>query len=437
MMSKYIRPAPLALAIASAFVADKVLAQEDLTIQAPPGGSVQIRDAAGNVIHLQVDDNGTLILPGVSGHGEQDTVLCFESTSGVLGPCSTDAIQGPTGPTGPQGDTGPTGPAGPQGDTGPAGPQGPQGDPGPTGPQGAQGLQGDPGPTGPQGVQGPQGDTGPQGAQGPQGDPGPTGPQGPQGPQGDTGPVGPQGAQGPQGIQGDTGPQGVQGPQGDTGPTGPQGIQGPQGPQGVTGPQGPTGDTGPAGDSYTIGTGLEEDAGLLTVQRTGCSAGQVLEYDGSAWSCNDPSGGTGFDVLINGTAISDPTLDLAFLGSTGTSQGFLTTQNFRVTLEGGAIKSGFLMFDAAGCTGNMAVDIETDAFSSGDVFASGGNLYYVPDNPTEYTDFPQQSYLDPADGQCKVDTTAYDGLQAISNDAGVTGFSFADPDTAVVTYQRN
>jgi hypothetical protein len=440
-MRDHFRPVCLALAISAALVPLDASSQQNLTIQAPPGGSVQIRDAAGTVIHLQVDNDGTLILPGLSGQGDQETVLCFDSGSGVLGPCSPDAAQGPIGPQGPQGETGATGDQGPQGEEGPVGPQGPQGDPGPAGPEGIQGPQGDigpAGPAGPEGAQGPQGDqgpVGPEGAPGPQGEQGPMGPEGVQGPQGEQGPMGPQGMQGPQGEQGAAGAEGAQGPQGEPGPIGPPG---PQGEPGETGPQGPVGDTGPAGDSYTIGTGLQEDAGLLTLQRTGCAAGQVLEYDGSAWACADSAaGGTGFDVLINGTPISAPTLDLAFLGSTGSAQIFLTSQNFRVTVAGNALKSGFLMFDQPGCTGSAAIDNESGNFSRGEVFAAGGNLYYTPGDATAFAAFPQQSYIDPANGLCQAETANYIGLQAVANDIGITGFALANPETVEVSYQRN
>ena len=73
------------------------------------------------------------------------------------------------------------------------------------------------------------------------------------------GPTGPQGPEGPAGPQGPTGPQGDTGPQGPTGPKGDTGSQGPAGPQGETGP--------------------DPLAGIS------CSAGQILQWNGTAWGC--------------------------------------------------------------------------------------------------------------------------------------------------------
>ena len=92
-----------------------------------------------------------------------------------------------------------------------------------------------------------------------------------------SGPVGPEGATGPTGAQGETGPSGPQGPagatgaQGQTGSSGPQGASGPTGPQGLTGSTGPSGPSGPSGPNPLSGVT--------------CSAGQILQWDGTAWIC--------------------------------------------------------------------------------------------------------------------------------------------------------
>lgn len=151
---------PISLAITGLLASHAAVAQNNLVIQPPAGGSVVIEDSAGNRVLLQVDENGVLQLPGVPGSAEQDTILCMEVASGQLGPCSAGTLaglEGPVGPTGPQGARGPRGPQGDIGPTGAMGPQGIQGDPGPTGPmglQGDQGIQGSPGPTGPIGPTG-------------------------------------------------------------------------------------------------------------------------------------------------------------------------------------------------------------------------------------------------------------------------------------------
>jgi len=118
---------------------------------------------------------------------------------------------------------------------------------------------------------------GPSGPTGPVGETGPTGPTGSTGPQGETGPTGaagPTGETGPQGVAGLTGAMGPQGASGPTGPMGPQGVAGPTGaagPQGVAGPAGPMGPSGPSGPNPLAGVS--------------CSAGQILQWNGTAWIC--------------------------------------------------------------------------------------------------------------------------------------------------------
>lgn len=148
---------PISLVITSLLASHAAVAQNNLVIQPPAGGSVVIEDAAGNQVLLQVDENGVLQLPGVPGSAAQDAILCMEVASGQLGPCSADALaglEGPIGPTGPQGERGPRGAPG---EIGPTGAMGPQGIPG---------IQGDIGPTGDMGPPGPTGPIGPTGAAG-------------------------------------------------------------------------------------------------------------------------------------------------------------------------------------------------------------------------------------------------------------------------------
>lgn len=369
-MKAVIRFSPLAAAISAAMFAQGAIAQNDVVVQAPPGGTVQIQDSAGNTVYLQVNDDGTLILPGINGDAEQTSVLCFEAGTGVLGPCTATAAIGPTGPTGP---TGPRGPAGPDGAQGPMGPQGLQG------PTGSIGPAGPAGPTGPQGI---------QGADGPPGPPGPVGAAGPTGPQGNQGPTGPTGAQG---MQGDTGPIGPQGIQGPTGPTGAQGLQGPAGPQGPTGPTGPS--------------------------------------------------GRDFDVLLNGTSISDPSVDLAYIGFTGNSFGFLTATNYQFQIIDNALQGVWLLYSAAGCTGAVAAYAGEESggiysASPGSIFQTDGTVYYVDASAT-VTPFATVSYFDVASGTCTAFAGTDPSLPFAANNSTLTGYSFGDPDTQVVTFSRN
>ena len=59
-----------------------------------------------------------------------------------------------------------------------------------------------------------------------------------------------------------------------SGPVGPEGAMGPTGSQGATGPSGPQGASGPSGPS-----------GPNPLSGVTCSAGQLLQWDGTAWIC--------------------------------------------------------------------------------------------------------------------------------------------------------
>jgi len=190
----------LASAIAVAFALCSLPASAaDVVVQTPSGGNFVIKNSTANVL-MQVQGTGPVTIPFLTTAGQVNTVLCFDSTSGLLGQCSPAALGG-----------GPQGPAGPTGATGPSGP---------TGPAGSAGGAGSTGLAGPAGVQGPTGLAGPAGVQGPMGLAGPAGVQGP------TGPTGLAGVSGNNGADGLAGPAGVTGPVGPTGATGPAGVAG-------------------------------------------------------------------------------------------------------------------------------------------------------------------------------------------------------------------
>ena len=168
----------------------------DLTMTAPPGGSVIINSPVGGAggTLLGVRPDGGVAVPKLPATtGSQVGVVCYDAT-GLLVTCpATYGAQGPAGPKGDTGAEGPAGPAGPKGDIGAAGPAGP------TGPKG------DAGAAGPAGPAGPKGDVGAAGPAGPKGDAGATGPAGPAGPIGLTGLTGATGPQGPCIFQSRTG----------------------------------------------------------------------------------------------------------------------------------------------------------------------------------------------------------------------------------------
>lgn len=225
---------PLAAAITVAIVVGSASSQAaDVEVQPATGGSFVVKDSTGATAHFVVGDDGKVTISGLPGSPALNSPVCFDSTTGQLGSCSS--LTGPTGPMGPPGAAGATGATGPTGDTGATGATGP------TGSTGATGATGVTGPTGATGLTGPTGVTG---ATGDAGSVGPTGATGATGATGNTGPVGPTGNTGTTGATGNTGATGAAGP---TGAAGATGDTGPIGPIGVTGSTGATGNTGPTG----------------------------------------------------------------------------------------------------------------------------------------------------------------------------------------------
>jgi BclB C-terminal domain-containing protein len=127
--------AALALCSSSAMAAD-------VEVQTPASGNFVIKNSTSNLL-LQIQGPGAVTLPFLTTAGQVNTVVCFDSTSGLLGQCAPGAIPaGATGPAGPAGPAGATGPAGPTGAAGPAGPTGATGPAGPTGATGPAGPAG-------------------------------------------------------------------------------------------------------------------------------------------------------------------------------------------------------------------------------------------------------------------------------------------------------
>jgi len=149
-MLKFTHALPITLLITLSTGSAPLLASGDITATLPSSGGGFVVESTTGTEFFRINDDGTILMPGIPGSPEADTVLCYKAT-GILGPCAAGVAAGPEGPEGPMG------------------------------PQGEQGIQGLPGAVGAQGPVGPAG---------PQGDTGPAGPQGPQGPQGDSGTVG-------------------------------------------------------------------------------------------------------------------------------------------------------------------------------------------------------------------------------------------------------
>lgn len=305
-----------ALSAAIVCVFGNVAFAQDVSVTSPPAGGFAVKDSSGNIVRFKVDANGNVIVPGLGAAAQQGALVCFNTGTGMFGPCASGVGGGSVGPTGPTGATGATGPSGvgTTGAPGPTGPTGATGATGVTGPSGA-GSTGAIGPTGPTGATGSTGAMGPTGA-GTAGVTGPTGPTGATGAIGSTGPIGATGTTGAIGATGPTGVTGVTGPAGTTGSTGATGVQGIQGIQGATGPTGNTGNTGAAGPTGATGsTGSTGAAGP-----TGPT--------GATGATGAPAGGVG---LIFNTVI-------AAANTNGNGTFFLTTGGaFGTVLEGNTI----------------------------------------------------------------------------------------------------
>jgi hypothetical protein len=92
-----------------------------------------VKDNTGLTDRFRVQETGTVTIPGLPTGSTTNTVTCFDSASGRLGPCASGVGTGPTGATGATGVAGPAGATGAAGATGVAGPAGPTGAAGATG----------------------------------------------------------------------------------------------------------------------------------------------------------------------------------------------------------------------------------------------------------------------------------------------------------------
>jgi len=60
----------------------------DVSVTPPTGGSFVVRDSSGNPVHFQVDASGNVLIPGLQGAPARNTLICFDTVSGTLGPCA-------------------------------------------------------------------------------------------------------------------------------------------------------------------------------------------------------------------------------------------------------------------------------------------------------------------------------------------------------------
>lgn len=357
----------------------------DVKVVPPVAGGFSVRNAGDSADLLRVDENGRISFPNLGAAATQSAAVCFDTVSGVLGPCGGGSGGGATGATGPTGPTGATGPTGPTGATGI----------GVTGATGATGV------TGAQGLLGPTGATG---ATGPTGTTGATGPTGATGIAGATGPTG-AGATGATGATGNTGATGATGPTGATG----TGAIGPTGPTGFTGATGPTGPTGATGTGATGPTGTTGATGATGPTGAAAAARFQIRFNGTV-----------------STALTNPLYPTGLVPGNGGTVGFITTQGFIVNYnlaDGRVTGSTTANYTGANCTGNIYVSSVTYPRGSISGFTTSNARFYVPKNATAVTDPTATSRF--TAGACSNTSNALVGTYYVAppNDASVTGYS--------------
>ena len=126
----------------------------DIVNTPPAGGSFVVKDNTGTTDRLRVTEGGVVTMPSLPTGTVGNTVTCFDSASGRLGPCAPGVAVGPTGATGLNGATGVTGSTGATGAVGATGSTGVTGVTGATGAQGVTGATGATGSTGSTGATG-------------------------------------------------------------------------------------------------------------------------------------------------------------------------------------------------------------------------------------------------------------------------------------------
>lgn len=60
----------------------------DVTVTPSAGSGFTVTDASGNTPRLRVQESGTVSVPGLSAASQQNTPLCFNNSTGAVGPCA-------------------------------------------------------------------------------------------------------------------------------------------------------------------------------------------------------------------------------------------------------------------------------------------------------------------------------------------------------------
>lgn len=60
----------------------------DVTVTPSAGSGFTVTDASGNTPRLRVQESGTVSVPGLPAASQQNTPLCFNNSTGAVGPCA-------------------------------------------------------------------------------------------------------------------------------------------------------------------------------------------------------------------------------------------------------------------------------------------------------------------------------------------------------------
>lgn len=170
---------------------------------------------------------------------------------------------------------------------------------------------------------------------------------------------------------------------------------------------------------------------LATGQLAHCSTDGLIGPRGPT----GPAGGLAFNVKLNGTDITDPSLDLVVMGSHSGRTQFLTNSNYRLTVIGTQLKPRTVYFSEPDCTGDAGADVDEIGKFEGELFANGGSVFYVPLSASIDSDFNFNS-LRGTDGNCSDTSGSTPVFPVEPNAPTTTGIAIADPSSLTLEFQR-
>lgn len=95
-MRQSIRPQPIVAALWTAFALQVPVAfAADITNTPPAGSGFVVKDNTGVTDRFRVQETGTVTIPSLPAASTANTVTCFDSVTGRLGPCAPGVVAGP------------------------------------------------------------------------------------------------------------------------------------------------------------------------------------------------------------------------------------------------------------------------------------------------------------------------------------------------------